>query len=95
MLNYEKKIERKNNVFASWEKRNLTILGKIFITKSLIVSIFTYVSSSCIVPEKYIKKIKTKCYKFFGKNEPDKVKRLSFKGKYEEGGLISGAVLML
>jgi hypothetical protein len=35
-----------------WTKRNLTILGKILITKSLIVPIFTYVASACVVPEK-------------------------------------------
>jgi len=41
-----------NNLLHLWTKRNLTILGKILIIKSLIVPIFTYVASACVVPKK-------------------------------------------
>ena len=56
-LNWENKIEKMNNLLLLWTKRNLTILGKILIIKSLIVPIFTYVASACVVPEKYRKEI--------------------------------------
>jgi hypothetical protein len=42
-LNWENKIEKMNNLLLLWTKRNLTILGKILIIKSLIVPIFTYI----------------------------------------------------
>jgi hypothetical protein len=56
-LNWENKIEKMNNLLLLWTKRNLTILGKILIIKSLIVPIFTYMASACVVPEKYRKEI--------------------------------------
>jgi hypothetical protein len=47
------------------------------IIKSLIVPIFTYVASACVVPEKYRKEIDSKCFKFIWNNKPDKVKNVS------------------
>ena len=47
-LNWENKIEKMNNLLLLWTKRNLTILEKILIIKSLIVPIFTYVASACV-----------------------------------------------
>ena len=73
-LNWENKIEKMNNLLLLWTKRNLTIIGKILITKSLIVPIFTYVASACVVPEKNRKEIDSKCFKFIWNNKPDKVK---------------------
>jgi hypothetical protein len=55
-LNWENKIEKINNLLLLWTKRNLTILGKILIIKSLIVPIFTYVASACVVPKNIGKK---------------------------------------
>ena len=73
-LNWENKIEKMNNLLLLWTKRNLTILGKILIIKCLIVPIFTYVASACVVPEKYRKEIDSKCFKFIWNNKPDKSK---------------------
>ena len=86
-LNWESKIDKKNNLLHSWTKRNLTILGKILIIKSLIIPIFTYVVSACVVPEKYRKEIDSKCFKFMWSNKHDKVKRTTVVGKLENGGL--------
>jgi hypothetical protein len=49
------------NIFFSWGKRNLTILGKIMIIKALVIPIFTFVASACVVPDKYRKEIESKC----------------------------------
>ena len=86
-LNWENKIEKMNNLLLLWTKRNLTILEKILIIKSLIVPIFTYVASACDVPEKYRKEIDSKCFKFIWNNKPDKVKRNTVVGKLGNGGL--------
>jgi hypothetical protein len=71
-INWENKIEKMNNLLLLWTKRNLTIF---LIIKSLIVPIFTYVASTCVVPEKYRKEIDSKCFKFIWNNKPDKAKR--------------------
>ena len=41
-LNWENKIEKMNKLFCAWGKRNLSILGKMLIIKSLILSLFTF-----------------------------------------------------
>ena len=46
-----------NKLFCSWKQRNLTIFGKILIIKTLIVPIFTFVGSACLVPEKNLKEM--------------------------------------
>jgi hypothetical protein len=43
----------------SWGKQNLTILGKIMIIKALVLPIFTFVVSACVVPDKYRKEIES------------------------------------
>ena len=53
-----------NTLFFSWGKRNLTILGKSMIIKALVIPIFTFVASACVVPDKYRKEIESKCLKF-------------------------------
>jgi hypothetical protein len=86
-LNWENKIDKINNLFFSWGKRNLTILEKIMIIKALVIPIFTFVSSACVVPDKYRKEIERKCFKFIWDGKPDKVKRTTMIGNFEMGGL--------
>jgi hypothetical protein len=43
-LNWEKKIEEMKNQFTAWGKRNLTIMGKILIIKTLILPKFTFLA---------------------------------------------------
>jgi hypothetical protein len=68
-------------------KRNLTILGKIMIIKALVIPIFTFVASACVVQDKYRKEIESKCFKFIWDGKPDKVKRNTMIGNFEMGGL--------
>jgi hypothetical protein len=49
-----------NTLFFSWGKRNLTILGKIMIIKAMVIPILTFVSSACVVPDKYREGIESK-----------------------------------
>ena len=45
-LNWEGEINQMNFFLLSWEKRNLTIIGKILIIKSLILPKCTFIASS-------------------------------------------------
>ena len=65
---------------------NLTILGKIMIIKALVIPMFTFVASACVVPDKYRKGIESKCFKFIWDGKPDKVKRNTMIGNFEMGG---------
>ena len=71
----------------SWSKRNLSILGKALIIKALITPIFYFIVSSCVIPEKYKKEIKSKCFKFICNGKPDRVKRNTLIGDFEKCGL--------
>jgi hypothetical protein len=76
-----------NSLFLSWPKRNLSILGKVLIIKALIIPLFTFIFSSCVIPEKYKKEIESKCFKFIWNGKPDKVKRNTLIGDFEKGEL--------
>ena len=43
--------------------------------KALVIPIFTFGASACVVPDKYRKEIESKCFKFIWYGKPDKVKR--------------------
>ena len=86
-LNWENKINKMNTLFFSWGKRNVSILGKIMIMKALVILIFTFVASACVVPGKYRKEIESKCFKFIWDDKPDKVKRNTMIGNFEMGSL--------
>jgi hypothetical protein len=58
-------------------------LGKVLIIKALIIPIFTFIVSSCVIPEKYKKEIESKCFKFIWNGKPDKVKRNTLTGDFE------------
>ena len=68
------------------DKKKLSNLRENLIIKSLIVPIFTYVASACVVPEKHRKEIDSKCFIFIWNNKPDKGKRNTVVGKLEKGG---------
>ena len=86
-LNWEAKIEQIKSLILSWEKRNISMIGKILIIKSLILPKFTFLATSGIVPQKYKKEIESCCFKFIWKNKIDKVKRTTLINTYEKGGL--------
>ena len=71
-----------NSLFLSWSNRNLSMLGK-----ALNIPIFTFIVSSCVIPEKYKKEIESKCFKFIWNGKPDKVKRNTMIGDFAKGGL--------
>ena len=76
-----------NSSFLSWSKRNLSMLDKVLIIKTLIIAIFTFIVSSCVIPEKYKKEIESKCFKFIWNGKPYEVKRNTLIGDFEKSGL--------
>jgi hypothetical protein len=67
----------------NWENK----IDNIMIIKALVIPIFTFVASACVVPDKYRKEIESKCFKFIWDGKPDKVKRNTTIGNFEMGGL--------
>ena len=75
-----------DEILKKAEKRVLTLFGKICIIKSLALSKIIYVATCLCVPEKVIKEIDHKIFKFlWGKR--DRIKRKSVINNLESGGL--------
>lgn len=53
-MNYENKISKCQSLLNDWKGRNLSLLGKIQIIKTFIISQFLFVTSSLVMPSKYV-----------------------------------------
>jgi hypothetical protein len=87
ILNYDKKIVKCKNMLNWWKSRNLTMLGRIQIVKTFIVSQFLYVSNVLHMPDKYIKEINVLIRKFVWKGNKSKLKHGIMCKDRSRGGL--------
>ena len=80
-------------LIAAWEKRNIGIIGKICIAKSLLISQLVFVIQAISLPEKVLKEINTLLYRFIWRKKDcnrrafEKVKRVVINSEIEKGGL--------
>ena len=84
--NFYKNIDRMQSVCNIWKQRNLSLLGKITIIKSLLISKIQYVCGVLYTPQAVINKINSILYNFLW-NGKDKIKRKAIIQDYEEGGM--------
>jgi len=86
--NYAPKLQKIEDCLKIWQQRNLSLIGRIHIIKSLAGSQLVYNWSTIINPtEQYFKDVETVLYKFLWNSPIDRVKRKYMIAKYEEGGL--------
>ena len=55
-INFDERILKCNKVLNEWKSRNLTMLGRIAIVKTFVISQFLFVSAAILVPN-YVMKI--------------------------------------
>ena len=73
---------------AQWRRRNLTLIGKITVVKSLLFSKLVHILTALPNPcEDVIKKLNSILFRFIWNNGADKVKRSILVQDYEHGGL--------
>ena len=86
--NFDSKIKQIKNLIKIWSFRKLTVLGRITILKTLIISKITYLLISLPNPPKQtiedLTKIKTK---IICENKPEKIKRDILTQDYKYGGI--------
>lgn len=87
-LNFNKQITEIKKMIKSWCRRNLTVLGRITILKSLIISKLTYLLL-CLPnpPETFINTLNTIFFEFIWQSNTDRVKRDIMIQNYENGGV--------
>ena len=86
-LNWEAKIAKIESLISTWRKRNLTMIGKILIIKSLVLPVFTFLASCTVTPVIYVKQIEKILFDFIWEGKKDKVKRNTIIGNLKDGGL--------
>ncbi len=92
-INWKSRIDNIKRLFASWSKRDLSIIGKIHIIKTFGVSQFIYLLNSISLPKKVLDEINRIFFSFVWKKRPDnkktfeKVKRSVMSNELEKGGL--------
>ena len=85
-LNYNKPLEKLETTLNFWRQRDLTILGKIQVVKSLAVSKFVFLMRMTSVPKGILKEINKKIFNFIW-NGTDKVARNTLMSDIQYGGL--------
>ena len=85
-LNIERQLLKCEKLTSNWKKRNLTVIGKIMIVKSLILPNITYIASNSIISKDNLQEFKTLIYKYIWDDKPDKVKRSTLSKHYSKGG---------
>ena len=91
--NWTKRIEQIKKLTITWEKRNLGIIGKICIAKTLLIPQLVYVVQAICLPEKILKEINTILYRFLWRKKDcnrrafEKVKRSVINSEIDMGGL--------
>ena len=86
-LNYDEKLENVRNILSSWNYRRLTLMGRIAVLKSLVVSELVYVLSPLLLNEKAIKEVNKLFFSFLWNGKGDKIKRNIIINDYPNGGL--------
>jgi len=67
--NWETRIDKIKRIVKSWMKRNLTIIGKIQVVKTFILSQFVYILQGIYVKKQIIDEINTILYRFIWKRD--------------------------
>ena len=87
-LNYTPKLKEIGNTLQIWFKQILTPIGKITITKSLIISKLNHLFLTIPSPkENIVNQLVSKIYSFNWDNKPDKIKGEVLSQNCDMGGL--------
>ena len=86
-INFEEKLVTLKNILNQWTTRNLTLIGRIYIVKTLAISKLVYNTSVLKVPPNFAGKVNDICFRFIWNFKPDKVKRQTIVLLMDKGGL--------
>ena len=85
--NVEEKMIAIKKVINMWKSRNLTLVGRIQIIKTFLISKFSYFWSNCYISGKSIQELNKILFSFIWNGNREKIKRDKLVQDYEKGGL--------
>ena len=86
-LNFDAKIRDLEKSLQMWQRRKLTLYGKINIVKTLGLSKLIFNASVVHIPHHYIEKINKITFNFIWDSKPPKIKRKTIISEKKRGGL--------
>ena len=87
-LNYEPQLEKIQNLLKTWQGRDLSLIGKITIVKSLAISKLVFLFTSLSNPDyTFFQSLKKTIMKFIWNNKPAKIKHSILINDIKNGGL--------
>jgi len=85
--NYQEALDKMKATVDLWKRRQMSLAGKICIIKTMITSKLQYCMNNLASPPKeFWKEVEELLYNFLNDNKPDKIKRETLIGPYEQGG---------
>ena len=85
-LNYKEILSKIKRLVGWWKQRDLTIMGKVQLLKTYVLSKFNYVSSLITVPKSILEEVERISFDFIWRGK-DRIKRKILYQDYEFGGL--------
>ena len=91
--NYTSRIVLIKRLIATWEKRDLSIMGKVLIVKTFLISQLVYFMQAFVIPDNVLIEVNRLFYRFIWKKKNnnkkafEKVKRNIMCAEYKDGGL--------
>ena len=85
--NFTNKLKELKRVLAMWGQRDLSIIGRIMVFKSLAMSKVIYQCNNLTVPDDFVKELEVLAFNFIWQYKKDKVKRTAVIADYDRGGL--------
>ena len=86
MCNFRHKLNQIKQLFHSWRERDLSLLGRIIIVKTLALPKFNYLFGLINIPLAVRKEINDCMYEFIWKGKSHKIKQCVIIQDYEYGG---------
>ncbi len=86
-LNFSSRIVKSKNILNSWLQRDLSLYGRVLLSKAEGLSHFVYPSLSLFVENKVAKEINHFFLIFFWKNKPHKLKKEVLSNSRADGGI--------
>jgi len=86
-LNFFDKLDNLKSCLSIWEKRKLTLYGRINIVKTLGLSKLVYNTSVLPIPNGFAEQVDKYTFNFIWQNKPAKIKKSTIIGPIEKGGL--------
>ena len=74
-LNWETKLEKIQRVVDNWRKRNLTLIGRVIIIKTLLISQIVHLIMFCPVSQSVMKQLDKIIYEYLWGSKVNKVKK--------------------